>query len=111
MLDREDTGYRVLGATPPVRSRAYALPKNSPPDCFYPPATGTVAFESLMTIPNQKGEGGIFGYPPHLFGGADDDMDEQSEICLFSAFSAALIFSKGMFSFETGFLPVLRISL
>ena len=44
-------------------------------------------------------------------GGADDDMDEQSETGLFSAFSAALISSNGMFSFETGFLPVLRISV
>ena len=34
MRYREDTGYPVLGATPPVRSRAYALVKIVPPAQF-----------------------------------------------------------------------------
>ena len=32
MLYLLDIGYPVLGATPPVKSRAYALLKISPPD-------------------------------------------------------------------------------
>ena len=36
MRYREDTGYPVLEATPPVRSRAYALVKIVPPAQFCP---------------------------------------------------------------------------
>ena len=108
-----------MGATPRDTSLIYALPQNSPQDCFdLRDALALISRHGRLRVPDgatavkDYDGGNLYGTSvANLNGGADDDMDEQSEICLFSAFSAALISSKGIFSFETGFLPVLRISV
>lgn len=57
MRYREDTGYPVLGATPPVRSRAYALVKIVPPAQFCP--RDSLTHNGAPITPRVMGRGGI----------------------------------------------------
>ena len=59
----------VFGATPYDKSRAYALPENSPPDCFHPQKlhallAGAVAFDPVRYHFDCKNNRGYrFWYP------------------------------------------------